>query len=45
MTMDIAWLMELTLEHARLFKLTKYGYFMDREKCFDKFPWDVLYQL
>ena len=45
MTLDVAWLVELTLEHCRLFGIPVFGYFMDREKCFDRLPWEVLYEL
>ena len=45
MTLDVAWLVELTLEHCRLFGVPVFGYFMDRENYFDRFPWEVLYEL
>ena len=41
----MAWLVELTLEHARLHNNAIYGHFMDREKYFDKLSWEVLYEL
>ena len=44
MTLDVAWPVELTLEHCRLFTPV-FGYFMYKEKCFDRLPWDVLYEL
>ena len=45
MTLDVAWIVELTLEHYRLFNIPAFGYFMDREKCFDRLPWEVMYEL
>ena len=42
MTLDLTWLVELTLEYCRLFEIPALGYFMDREKCFDRFPWKVI---
>ena len=44
MKLDVAWLVELTLEHRRLFGKQVFGYCMDKEKCFDRLPWDVLYE-
>ena len=45
MTLDVAWIVELTLEHYRLFNILAFGYFMDREKCFDRLPWEVMSEL
>ena len=45
MTLDVAWIVELTLEHHRLKGTPAFGYFMDREKCFDRLPWEVMYEL
>ena len=45
MTLDVAWIVELTLEHCRLYNIPVFGYFMDTEKCFDRLPWEVTYEL
>ena len=45
MTFDVAWIVELTLEHCRLYNIPVFGYFMDREKCFDRLPWELLCEL
>ena len=45
MNMDVAWLVELTLEHARLHEDHAYGYFMDGDTCFDRLPREILYEL
>ena len=45
MTLDVARIVELTLEHYWLFNIPAFGYFMDREKCFDRLPWEVMYEL
>lgn len=45
MTMDIAWVVTLLFEHAHLYQQSKLGYFLDREKCFDRLPWSILYAL
>ena len=44
MTLDVAWLVELTLEHCRLFDVPAFGFCMDTEKCFDRFSMEVLYE-
>ena len=43
--MDVGWLVELTLEHARVYDSQIFRYFMDREMCFDRLPWEILYEL
>ena len=45
MTLDVAWIVELTLEHHRLKGTLAFGYFMDREKCCDRLSWEVMYEL
>ena len=43
--MDVVWLVMLVLENAHLLDVFKAGYFMDREKCFDRLPWEVTFGL
>ena len=38
MTLDVAWLVDLTLEYCRLFDVLAFGYFMARDKHFDRLP-------
>ena len=45
MTLEVAWIVELTLEHCRLCNIPVFGYCMDTEKCFDWFSWEVTYEL
>ena len=45
MTMDIAWLVTLLLEHSHCYSQGKAGYLLDREKCFDRLPWSITFQL
>ena len=45
MTLDITWAITLLLEHSHCFQQFKAGYFLDREKCFDRLPWSITYEL
>ena len=45
MTMDVAWVVTLLLEHAHCFSQNKAGYLLDREKCFDRLPWSITFAL
>ena len=45
MTMDVAWMVALMLEHAHCFSQEKAGYLLDREKCFDRLPWAITFAL
>ena len=45
MTMDVAWVVALLLEHAHCYSQEKAGYLLDREKCFDRLPWAITFAL
>ena len=45
MTMDIVWVVTLLIEHAHCYSQGKAGYFLDREKCFDRLPWEITFEL
>ena len=45
MTMDVIWLALLYLEEAQISQSPRAGYFLDREKCFDRLPWLILFAL
>lgn len=45
MTMDVAWMVALMLEHAHCYSQEKAGYLLDREKCFDRLPWAITFAL